>query len=167
MKEEDRLGATLSRPYHVPRRRMPVRLQLADGQVVAGAAYVAVPGAGAQERLLDRLNDFREHFLPIAAEGRHLLVRKTAIVSAWTADLSEVRAERQASRAREIAVEVITSRGPAIEGYLGSERTPSNDRALDILNRLGAPFVALLGQEAITFVNTAHVVAVLELHAPP
>lgn len=144
---------------------MPVRLQLFDGRVVAGEAYVALEGAGAHEHLLARLNDASEHFLPIATEGRHLLVRKASIVSAWTADVSELRAELEVFGLREIPVEVVTSRGPVIEGDLRAGCRLGMDRALDILNQLDMPFVALLARDAITLVNTAHIVAVVEQYA--
>ena len=123
---------------------------------------MALARAGAQERLLDRLNDGSERFLPIAAHGRHLLVRKTAIVTAWTLDESEVRAGLETPRYREIPVEVAMSVGPVIEGCLLADTDPLHDRALDNLNRVVEPFVALLGREAITLVNTAHVVSVVE-----
>jgi hypothetical protein len=156
--------ATEVSPRHVPRRRLPVHLQLSDGRVVVGEAYVAIGGAGHEERLLDRLNDSGEHFLPIAVDGRHLLVRKMSVVSAWTTDMNEVQAEAEAPR-RDILVEVVTSRGPVLEGHLRTEGASPNDRALDVLNGLTAPFVALLSPGGIALVNTGHVVAVLEQHS--
>ena len=157
--------AATVRRVHVPRRRIPVRLQLANGRSVAGEAYVAIAGAGAQERLLDRLNDESEHFLPVATAGRHLLVRKSAIVSAWTSDRGEVSAALEARHAREIPVEVATFGGSVIEGRLLAGTDRVTDRALDNLNQVVGPFVPLLARESITLVNTSHVVSVLEQQA--
>ena len=150
-------------PLHVPRRRVPVQLRLQDGRSLVGEAYLALRRAdGSQERLLDRLNDVAERYLPIAIADRHLLVRKAAVVSARLVDPVEAAAARDDHASGLVPVEVALSVGPAETGDLRAGTEQAHDRALDKLNRVVSDFVALLDGDTITFVNTHHVVAVLE-----
>lgn len=150
-------------PLHVPRQRVSVRLQLADGRSVAGDAYVAIDtGDGHVEQLGDRLNNASERFLPIAVGDRHLLVRKAAIVSALTSSPTGAAANPVARPARVIRVEVRLSVGEPATGDLFVANPRANDRALDYLNRINGDFVALMDRDGMTLVNTHYVVAVME-----
>jgi hypothetical protein len=150
-------------PLLVPRRRVAVELQLSDGRLVSGDAYVAVhAGDGGTEHLVDRLNDTAERFLPIAVGDRHLLIRKAAIVTAFTADALEAAATREPLGRREFRVEVNLAVGSPASGLLLAVENPKHGRALDHLNRLTQDFVALHKEEGITLVNTHHAVAVVE-----
>ena len=150
-------------PQVVPRRRVPVDLRLADGRQVSGDAYVAVPGGDeGPEHLIDRLNDASERFLPIAVGERHLLIRKAAIVLAFTTDAAEAAAIREPAGSREFRVEVLLSVGAAASGLLYAADHPTFGRALDHLNRLTRDFVALHHGEGVTLVNANHAVAVVE-----
>ena len=147
----------------VPRRRVRIALQLADGTTTDGEAYVAVEGARTgPELLLDRLNDVSEHFLPIAVADRHHLIRKSAIVSALTGDEIEVAAVRRMAVNRRLHVEVRLTVGPPVEGSLPATANPEHDRALDHLNALRQDFVALVDGEGLAIVNLRHVVRVTE-----
>jgi hypothetical protein len=153
----------MSDGLYVPRRRVRVQIQLANGRTVAGEAYVAVHrGDGEREHLIDRLNDSSERFLPIAVEDRHLLVRKSAVVSVRTADASDTQLGSRSPGLRQIPVTVAMAVGPDVTGDLLAWPGRARDRALDNLNRLSSAFVALQQEDSITLVNTQHVIAVLE-----
>lgn len=147
----------------VPRRRVRVFLQLSDGTTTDGEAYVAVAGeSGRPELLLDRLNDARERFLPIAVADRHHLVRKSAIVCALTRDEADVAAARSLAAGRRFHVEVRLAVGSPVEGSLLASGDSNDDRALDHLNALRSNFAALVDGEGIAIVNLEHVVRVTE-----
>ena len=59
-------GAT-TRSLWVPRRRVPVQVQMADRTLLSGELYADVKSLdGTPGRVLDRLNDSAETFLPLA-----------------------------------------------------------------------------------------------------
>ena len=67
--------------FRTPQRMVPVRVLLEDGQKLEGGFYVPATGPdGNPGRLLDRLNDASEEFLPLA--GRYeTLLNKACIVT--------------------------------------------------------------------------------------
>lgn len=153
----------MTTPKIIPRRRVRVVLQLADGTTTDGEAYVAVRGnRGSPELLLDRLNDASERFLPIAVAERHHLIRKSAIVSALTADEADVAAVRRMAAERRLHVEIRLTVGSPVDGSLPATVDPEHDRALDHLNTLQQNFVALVDGEGLAIVNLQHVVRVTE-----
>ncbi|MFQ6023303.1 MAG: hypothetical protein ACE5NW_11325 [Acidiferrobacterales bacterium] len=147
-----------------PQRVVPVRVLLEDGRTVEGGFYAPAAGPdGGPGRLLDRLNDGLEEFVPLA--GRY----ETLISKAWMVTIQLPGDQEDAEGiesevAREQRVRITLPRGKVVEGWIRYLMPEERGRLLDYLNT--APhFIPLVGENRITLVNRRFIVSVQELTA--
>ncbi len=153
-----------TRRFWVPRRRVPVRVQQADNSVTLGELYADIKGAdGAPGRVLDRLNDPLETYLPLAADNRHILLNKTGITTVQLAVGESGALGRGLTSDREVRVRVVLSNGESLEGTI---RAPLEEHArlLDYLNSTRQMFFSLTGGKMATLINGRCILSVTELH---
>jgi hypothetical protein len=149
----------------VVKRRVRVRVYLSDGVVREGELYSELHREdGTPASLVDRLNDPREVQLPLAYDGKHLLVSKAAIL-AVTLD-SKLVPRPTVEGTREFALKVFLTNRKTVEGVASAVLSPVHSRALDFLNGTPYGFLTLFSPGRATLVNRDHVVAVLEAQAP-
>lgn len=146
----------------IPQRMVPVRVLLADSQTVEGGLYVPAIGPdGRPGRLLDRLNDDAEEFVPLA--GRYeTLLSKSAIVCVQLASGQERVEGIEDTLAREQQIRAVLSRGHPVEGWVRYLMPEEKARLLDYLN-VAPPFIPLIGVHRVTVVNRRFIVSVQEL----
>ena len=145
-----------------PQRMVAVRVLLDDGRTVDGGLYVAAIGPdGRPGRLLDRLNDDEERFLPLA--GRYeTLLNKSAIVSIQLASGHERAEGIEETVAREQQVQMVLSQGDVVEGWIRYLMPEEKARLLDYLNT--APrFIAVIGERRVMLVQRRYIVSIQEL----
>lgn len=148
--------------FRTPQRMVPVRILLNDGQILDGGLYVPATGPdGRPGRLLDRLNDEVEEFLPVA--GRYeTLVSKSWIVSVQLAAGHEQPEGIEDEIAREQQVRVVLARGNPIDGWIRYLMPEEKARLLDYLN-VAPPFVPVIAEHRITLIHRRFIVSVQEL----
>lgn len=146
----------------IPQRMVPVRVLLADSQTVEGGFYVPAIGPdGRPGRLLDRLNDDAEEFVPLA--GRYeTLLSKSSIVYVQLASGQERLEGIEATLAREQQVRLVLSLGNTAEGWLRYLMPEEKARLLDYLN-VAPRFIPLIGAQRVTVVNRRFITSVQEL----
>jgi hypothetical protein len=153
----------LTRSLWVPRRRVPVQVQLADGSLLEGELYADVKSAdGTPGRVLDRLNDSRETFLPLARDDKHILLRKSGIATVRLETEEEEIRNRGADGTREVRARIDLSDGTSLEGMIPAPLSPQA-RLLDYLNASREKFSVLRAGRQVTLINGACVMAVTEL----
>jgi len=147
----------------VPKRKVPARVRLADAAVLKGALYVAMRGSGGKpETVAMRLNDWTEKFLPFALEDRHLLLKKSCIVTIELANTERGSEELAQEGGKEFRLKLGLLDGTSVSGKALGEVPPGRTRALDYLN--GAPrFIDLMIDETVVLVNGNYVVAVSDV----
>ena len=139
-----------------------VRVTLENGRTVEGGLYVPAIGPDGQPgRLLDRLNDEVERFLPLA--GRHeTLLNKSAIVSVQLASGHERAEGIESGVAREQQVRMLLRRGEAVDGWIRYLMPEEKARLLDYLN--AAPtFIPVIGERRVTLVQRRFILSIQEL----
>jgi len=144
----------------VPQRTVPVHVRLQDGEECEGVLYTALSGPdGGPARLIDRLNDPAERFLPFAAGDRRELLHKARIV--WVRlDAQEPTRDDQAPHEERVAVTL--QGGAVLEGLVDYVMPPSRGRLLDYLN--AAPqFVELITRAGTVLVNRDFMARVKDL----
>ena len=146
----------------IPQRMVPVRVLLADSQVVEGGLYVPAVGPdGRPGRLLDRLNDDAEEFMPLA--GRYeTLLSKSSIVHVQLASGHERVEGIEDTLAREQQVRLVLRRGSPVQGWIRYLMPEEKARLLDYLN-VAPRFIPLIGTRRVTVVNRCFIVSVQEL----
>jgi hypothetical protein len=146
----------------IPQRMVPVRVLLANSQIVEGGLYVPAIGPdGRPGRLLDRLNDGAEEFVPLA--GRYeTLLSKSSIVYVQLASGHERAEGIEDTLAREQQVRLILRRGKPVQGWIRYLMPEERARLLDYLN-VAPRFIPLIGTQRVTIVNRSFVVSVQEL----
>jgi hypothetical protein len=150
----------------VPKRRVGARCVLSTGSVLVGHFYVAVTRAdGRPETLAQRLNDTTERFLPIALETRHVLLRKSHLV---TVEMpieelgGEVLADTEAGFERkELRFQLDLWNGTSILGRTFA-RMNKHARALDYFNQGAWRFIDVVLDDRVMLVNGDYVAAVTE-----
>ncbi len=145
-----------------PQRVVAVRILLEEGRTLEGGFYTpATRHDGSPGRLLDRLNDDTEEFLPFA--GRYeTLINKAWIVTVQLASGQEYAEAVETEAAREQRVRVTLIRGKIVEGWVRYLMPEERGRLLDYLNT--APrFIPLVGDTRITMVHRRFIVNVQEL----
>lgn len=149
-------------PLWAPKRRVAARVRLIDGRTLDGALYADVQRLdGTRASVVDRLHDAFERYIPLATEGRHVLLQKSAVV---TVHLPGDEVEPPAADGvREFRVALGLAAGEPVRGRLFALLPPAQSRALDFLNRTAQPFVELASGDELVLVNTEHVVTVTEL----
>lgn len=163
VKIQERQDDGPSRRFWIPRRRVPVRVQLADNSIVSGELYADVRGAdGAPGRVLDRLNDPLETYLPLAADDKHVLLNKAGITTVQLPVGEGSALGRGMTSDREVRVRMILSNGERLDGRM---RAPLEEHArlLDYLNSTRQMFFALEGENKATLINGSFILSVTEL----
>ena len=147
----------------VPRRRVPARLVLADGTLSVGELYAdVIRPDGSIGRVADRLSDTLENYLPLAADGEHVLLNKAAIALVRLAP-EEVEFPT-ADGVSDHEVRVRLSTGQVVHGTFRAFALPGYARVLDYLNRTSERFIALLESEGAVLVNVTFIAGVTEIH---
>lgn len=148
--------------FRTPRRVVPVRVLLDDGRQLDGGLYA--PGAradGTPGRLVDRLNDDTEEFLPLA--GRYeTLLNKACIISIELAKGAEQSEGIENAVAREQQVNIALIGGTTVSGWIRFLMPEERGRLLDYLN--AAPrFVPIICDNRVTLIHRRFIVSVEEL----
>jgi hypothetical protein len=152
--------------YRVPQREFPVRITLVNGETLDGVLFAPATGPdGAPGRLVDRLNDAEEHFLPLARSGQAGLLQKGSVVAVHLDPVLGAAELHDGEHAREVRIRVILETNLELEGDVNYTMPPEKGRILDYLN--AAPrFVPLLTGEGTTLFNRERVVRVEALAEP-
>ena len=139
-----------------------VRVTLENGRTVEGGLYVPAIGPDGQPgRLLDRLNDATERFLPLA--GRHeTLLNKSAIVSVQLASGHERAEGIEHEVAREQQVRMALRQGEVVDGWIRYLMPEEKARLLDYLNAAPA-FIPVIGERRVTLVQRRFILSIQEL----
>lgn len=147
----------------VPRRKVRARVRLADSTVYEGALYAPVETVdGRPGRVVDRLNEPNEKYLPLALEDRHLLVNKAGIVTVELR-VKEGDTEQDASDdGRELHLQLQLSDGSTLSGRTYAEMPPASGRVLDFMNATAPKFITLLLDDQVLIVNEGYIVAICE-----
>jgi hypothetical protein len=145
----------------IPKKRVPVEIHMITGDLLHGAIYADARRLdGSRGRVVDRLNDRSETFLPVATEDRHVLLRKAGIVSVHVTqgDSSVVVSEGVA----EFSVRIGLATGEHLRGRLYALLPPAHGRTLDLLNKNRDDFISFLCDHDLALLNTEHIVSVTE-----
>ena len=139
-----------------------VRVTLENGRTVEGGLYVPAIGPDGQPgRLLDRLNDATERFLPLA--GRHeTLLNKSTIVSVQLASGHERAEGIEHEVAREQQVRMALRQGEVVDGWIRYLMPEEKARLLDYLNAAPA-FIPVIGERRVTLVQRRFILSIQEL----
>jgi len=152
----------------VPKRAVEVRLLLEGGESLEGALYVPPTGPyGGPGRLIDRLNDEAEAFMPLVSDGSHThLVSKTRIltleIEAGQEDLEPI----DTFASRELLVSIETVGGLTLSGRLVFVMPPGQRRTLDFLNA-APPFISLADEDKTTLIRRSGIISVREQEENP
>lgn len=142
--------------YRIPRAEISVRLLLDDGRTIEGDLYVPSSGDSNLERILARLNDPHEEFVPLAVGNDRFLLNKTGILSA---EIGSPAPGPEAPGARVLVARLSLLGGLAIVGKLRIEMPPERSRVLDYMN--AAPrFLPVWGDEKVTVVQRRVIVSI-------
>ena len=137
--------------FKVPQSQTPVRVRLTDGQEVDGNFYYPTSApSGGPGRLIDRLNDPDEHFVPLSHEGEAgWLLNKSCV------QLLEIVGEPGSygnEGDRQIAVSLQLADGTPLKGQVAYSMPSDRGRLLDFLN--AAPmFIALASDSKVWLIN--------------
>jgi hypothetical protein len=151
--------------FRVPRREQPVRFVLDDGRTVDAEMFAAVTGPdGLPGRVLDRLNDASEEFLPVRAGSDRFLLAKSGIVAVEVEGSPSEVTGLEPGAGHPVAVRVGLAGGTGLVGRLLLAMPPERSRVVDFLNAAGR-FFPLFGERRATLVQTRFVVSVREIDA--
>ena len=139
-----------------------MRVLLDNGRKLEGGFYAS--GArtdGTPGRLIDRLNDDTEEFLPLA--GRYeTLLNRACIISVELATGEEQAEGIENQVAREQQVEIALIGGTTLSGWIRFLMPEERGRLLDYLN--AAPrFIPIIGDNRVTLVHRRFIVSMEEL----
>lgn len=144
----------------VPRRQVRVRIVLDDGRTLDGDLFVSpiMPDGGA-ERVVDRLNDPHDDFVPVAAGEDRFVLNKAGIVLVQIQGGPEEAGVPETFEGHEAPVQLSLSGGIGISGRLPIAMPPERSRVIDYLN--AAPrFVPILGDAQVTLVQRRFIITV-------
>lgn len=153
--------------FRVPQRQVKVRVKLEGGQDLTGLMYVPVMGeTGGPGRLLDRLNENADAFLPLTVGNKTHLINARRVVLVRVEDKGEEQVEQkieesQADYSRQLQVRMRLATGEVITGILAYLRPKGQERLLDYLNteRRFLP----LHVDRLVYVNRLQMVSIFEL----
>jgi hypothetical protein len=162
VKIQERQEKQQARRVWIPRRRVPVSVRLNDNSVVSGELYAEVKGSdGAPGRVLDRLNDPLETYLPLAANDRHILLNKSGIATVRLAIEEGGALSRGQTSDRELRVSIILSSGERLDGRIRAS-LENHARLLDYLNSTKQMFFAIEDDNEATLINGGCILSVTE-----
>ncbi|MEM1181184.1 MAG: hypothetical protein AAGM22_22770 [Acidobacteriota bacterium] len=154
--------------FRVPQRQVKVRVKLEGGQDLNGTMYVPVIGeAGSPGRLIDRLNENADAFMPLTVGNKTHLLNVRRVVLVRVEDKGEEQVEQkieesQAEYSRQLQVRMRLASGEVITGLLAYLRPKGQERLLDYLNseRRFLP----LHVDRLVYVNRLQLVSIFELN---
>jgi len=150
----------------VPQLEVPVKVLIDNGQILEGRVFVPEIGPDGQPgRVLDRLNDPDDHFLPMAVSDDRLLLNKSGIVTVDLADVEHEVAGFAEHVGTEALVRITLAVGTAVVGKLFVRMPPQRARVLDFLNAAGR-FIPVLTGEHVLLVQRSYVLFVRTLSEP-
>ena len=140
----------------VPQRKVEVRVLLHGGEERSGVLYTALSNPeGRPGRLVDRLDDDAEAFLPFARDGRRELLHKSWVV--WIRVDGEESHDEEATHAERLSITL--AGGATVQGDVRYVMPPQRERLLDYLN--AAPqFLPVRDAGTTTLVNRDFIVSV-------
>ena len=145
--------------YQVPRREVRARVLLDDGRVLDCLMFTAVTARdGGPQRVIDRLNDPGEEFVPVSCRDDRFLVNKSGIVTVQITQGDEIAAVRTGSGS-DAAVRISLTGGISLVGRFEISMPPERSRVIDFLN-VAPRFLALFGENRVTLVQRSYIVAV-------
>jgi hypothetical protein len=145
--------------YQVPRREVGATVVLDDGRTLECKLFTAVASPeGGPQRVLERLNDSDEEFVPVACDDDRFLVSKPGIVTVQISDSDELTA-METDAGREVPVRLCLAGGISLVGRFRVVMPPERARVIDYLNE-AARFVPLFGEDRVTLVQRSYIVTV-------
>ena len=153
--------------FQVPQQEIQVRVTLrAGGEVDGGFFFFAACGpGGAPGRLVDRLNDPAETFLPLSDGAGGKLLHKDQILTVRVRGDSAGIEPPDSKGDIRTRVRLTLSDGTAVEGQLTFTMPPGRGRVLDFLN--AAPrFIALSDEASLTWIHRDAIVSVENSNEP-
>ena len=137
--------------FKVPKRGVTSSVRMCDGSILEATLFVPKSGPdGAPGRVIDRLNDEGERFVPAKVGGRHELLNTDRIV--WVRlETAEVTADPVVPASHAHDVGVTLSDGATVEGTVRFVMPPERSRLLDYCN--AAPTFILLEGPTPTILN--------------
>jgi hypothetical protein len=113
---------------------------------------------GGPQRVIDRLNDPGEEFVPVSCRDDRFLVNKSGIVTVQITQPDEIAAVRTGS-GRDAAVRISLTGGISLVGRFEISMPPERSRVMDFLN-VAPRFLALFGENRVILVQRSYIVAV-------
>lgn len=145
--------------YQVPRRRVQARILVDDGRTLEGELFTALSSPeGGPQRVVDRLNEPTEEFVPVARGEDRFLLNKSGIVTVELTDPVEWEG-LDPEAGRQVPVRVTLTGGLALVGRFHILMPPDQSRVMDFLNHVPR-FVPLLGEGKVTLLHRSHIVTV-------
>ncbi|MEM6793619.1 MAG: hypothetical protein AAF725_06525 [Acidobacteriota bacterium] len=160
-----------SENFRVPQRQVKVRVKLEGGQDLNGLMYVpSLSHGGSAGRLIDRLNENADSFMPLTVGIKTHLLNVRRIVLVRVEDETEERVEqeieeKESEYSRRLRVRMRLATGDVITGLLSYLRPKGQERLLDYLNteRRFLP----LHVDRLIYVNRLQIGSVFELDDEP
>jgi len=145
----------------VPQRKVQVRVLLAGGTELDGLLFAPAQGPdGRPGRLIDRLNDTSEGFLPLVRGQEKWLLSKSWLVSITLEPGEDDREPIDGEDVQRVAIELFG--GGHVEGELRYTMPATRARLLDYVN--AAPrFVRLLRDDGLSVVNRDFIVRLQQI----
>ncbi len=144
--------------FRLPMREVAARVLMDSGESLEGVLYVVAEGPdGHPGRLVDRLNDPTEEFVPMSWKGDSVLINKSGML---TVRLKESGFDEVPDAGEQpehtVPVRVTLAGGHGLLGRFFVSMPPERARVLDYLN--AAPrFVPLLGEQNVTLVQRRYI----------
>ncbi|ANM29083.1 hypothetical protein ABI59_04940 [Acidobacteria bacterium Mor1] len=143
----------------IPQRVVSVGIMLEDGHTLEGEMYVPEVGPdGLAGRVIDRLNDPNERYIPVAAAGNVSLVNKFRIASVRVAGHNEVAGLPQEG-CQDIEVRLRMKGGKSLNGHFRFLMPYQRSRLVDFMNDT-AQFMPLVDDDSVTLVHDTYIVQV-------
>ena len=148
--------------FSLPRIALAATLRLTAGERRRGEIYVMERGPQhtGPETPLEMLNR-SEGFFPFRPEngagGAVLLVTKARTVTLSVPRGAAAQDPARVSAAKQARIELTLADGSTLLGWATVELPEHHSRLLDYLNALAGPFFAVTTDDAVHFVNRAHV----------
>lgn len=147
-------ASSRKKKFWVPRRRVKARIRLADENCIDGEMYASVERAdGEPGRLVDRLNNLSEKFVPVAVAGRHILLNKSTITMLEIEGGRYEIEDLDKPGATEVPVVLTFSDRQIVRGSFFTCLPEAHRRALDYLNLGRCRFLALYCNGRAVLVN--------------